>query len=178
MTRSGAPSSTVIKLALENDSTIRKSFLRQGICLIWRQKTPDQRFKERQLRYQNTENIDEEASGVICLLFKLVLFLPFVHLEFEHCRHICLLIVRLTIIFPYDSYLNRTRRSQVLRKPFMTYNMLQGEPRLYVPVLQRFPCHELVPTDDYFLHRWPGLSPELAHISFANLGIEHAFQKP
>lgn len=68
-------------------------------------------------------------------------------------------------------------RRAVLKITFMSYSMNKGKPSLRMPVLQHFPCHELVPPDEYFLHRWHGLNPELARAFFAFPANENAYRE-
>lgn len=76
----------------------------------------------------------------------------------------------------YYPHSNWPRRPHELRITFISYSMRNGEPFLRVPVLLRFPCHELEPPDPYILHHWHGLNPELAHSFFANPDNEDAYQ--
>ncbi|MCJ1424117.1 hypothetical protein MMC29_002004 [Sticta canariensis] len=77
----------------------------------------------------------------------------------------------------YYSHSNGPHRPYELKITFMSYSMRKGEPRLPIPVLQRFPCHELEPPDRYILNHWHGLDPELAHAFFANPDNEDAYQE-
>lgn len=76
----------------------------------------------------------------------------------------------------YDSRTYWQRRHPDLQITFVSYSMFNSEPILSMPVLERFPCHELMPPDRSILNRFHGLNLELSRAFFSKFENELFYQ--